>query len=218
MRLLVMDTTGFACSAALRVPGRTDLCVSEDMARGQAERLAPMVQEILAEAGLKPGDLDRIGVTTGPGSFAGTRVGVAFARGLSLAADADCVGISNLHWWAQSIAPGPDVPIIVHHDAKRGEIVSQVFNRTSSRSAAATRTIAEAKALDEKARNSVGDSNAAVLVGTGAHLVDGGPVRPPPGLNVLLDIAENAKPPFDRPKPFYARPPDAKLPGGRSPE
>ena len=55
-----------------------------------------MVEAVLAEAGLAPGDLDRIGVTVGPGSFAGTRVGTAFARGLALATGARAVGIANL--------------------------------------------------------------------------------------------------------------------------
>ena len=51
------------------------------MERGQAERLAPLVGELLDEAGMVSGELWRIGVATGPGSFAGTRAGTAFARG-----------------------------------------------------------------------------------------------------------------------------------------
>ena len=57
------------------------------MARGQAERLVPMLEEMLAEAGLGWRDLDALGVCTGPGNFTGIRISVSAARGLALALD-----------------------------------------------------------------------------------------------------------------------------------
>ena len=105
MRILAIDTTGQGCSVALRAPGQADLVLTEAMARGQAERLAPMVEGILETAGLSPRDLDRIGVCTGPGSFAGSRIGVAFARGLALAVGADCVGITRRYAGGARCAP-----------------------------------------------------------------------------------------------------------------
>jgi tRNA threonylcarbamoyl adenosine modification protein YeaZ len=64
------------------------------MDRGQAERLLPMLEEMLAEAGATWRDLDGIGVVTGPGNFTGVRLGVAAARGLALALDIPAAGVS----------------------------------------------------------------------------------------------------------------------------
>jgi tRNA threonylcarbamoyladenosine biosynthesis protein TsaB len=96
MTVLAIDTTLNACQAALWGPEGLIAVQSEPMQRGQAERLAPLVAELLADAGVRPGDLTRVAVTTGPGSFTGTRVGLAFARGLALALKLPCVGVSTL--------------------------------------------------------------------------------------------------------------------------
>jgi len=95
MTVLVIDTTGPWCAAGLVGPDAAWHEAGEPIGRGHAERLAPMVQVLLKQAGIVPGALDRIGVATGPGSFAGTRVGVAFARGLALALEIPAIGIST---------------------------------------------------------------------------------------------------------------------------
>lgn len=91
--ILAFDTAGPWCAAALW----RDAPVSdrlEPMARGQAERLMPMLEEVLAEAGLNWGDLTAIGVGTGPGNFTGIRIGVAAARGLAMALGVPSVGVT----------------------------------------------------------------------------------------------------------------------------
>ena len=65
------------------------------MNRGHAERLFPMIDELMAEAGCSPGDLSRIAVCTGPGSFTGLRVGVAAARGLALGLGIPAIGVTR---------------------------------------------------------------------------------------------------------------------------
>ena len=125
--LLAFDTTGTYCTVALRRPGRDDLVHAERIGRGHAERLAPMVNAVLQEAGLTPAQVARIGVAVGPGSFAGSRVGVAFTRGLALALEAETVGLSNLAVLAAMADPRGLSLIAVVHDAKRGDFVVQDF-------------------------------------------------------------------------------------------
>ncbi|GAM97212.1 tsaB protein [alpha proteobacterium U9-1i] len=96
MIVLAIDTALDACSVALTRDGEALAALSERMDKGQAERLAPMVRETMAEAGMTFASLDRIAVTTGPGSFTGVRVGLSFARALALALSKPCVGVSTL--------------------------------------------------------------------------------------------------------------------------
>lgn len=199
MRLLVIDTTGPACSAALRCPGQADRIASEIIGRGHAERLAPMVEALLAKAGFDPRDLDRIGVTTGPGSFAGVRVGVAFVRGLSLATDAAAVGVSTLAMRARQADPKAERRLAITHDAKRGELVIQAFDQGVAEGEPETIPAAD-EASWRKRRNAPGRE-----------------AETPLDLAVLLDVCAEAPEPDAPPSPFYARPPDAKLPGGRVP-
>jgi tRNA threonylcarbamoyladenosine biosynthesis protein TsaB len=127
-RLLVIDTAFERCSAAV-YDGRTDrlLAVAEpEIGKGHAERLMAVIDGVLGEAGLAYGDLDRIGVTVGPGSFTGIRVGVAAARGLALALDVPAVGVDTL---AALAAPehGKGRAILATLDAKRGEIYAALY-------------------------------------------------------------------------------------------
>lgn len=219
--LLALDTTNAWCIATLRRPGHDDLVRAERIGRGHAERLAPMVSDLLADAGLPPSNISRIGVATGPGSFAGTRVGCAFARGLALATGAEAAGVSNLAVLARMADPLLQARIAVIHDAKRGEMVVQLFDRgQASDKPERLTTQAATDWLSPLAKAGVG------LVGSGAAILrtviersdwpddvfSEGPDLDP---RILLDLSEGSTAP---PSPFYARPPDAKLPGGVEPE
>lgn len=92
--VLAFDTSS-ACVAACLLRGPEVLCLRhEEMARGQAERLVPMLEEMLAEVGLGWRDLDALGVCTGPGNFTGIRISVATARGLALSLGIPAVGVT----------------------------------------------------------------------------------------------------------------------------
>ncbi len=212
MSWLAIDTTGVNCTVALRLPGGAEYVLSDPIGRGHAERLAPMVERLLEQAEIEPGSITRIGVTTGPGSFAGTRVGVAFARGLALACQADCIGVSNLALLARQVSPCPCLAVL--HDAKRGEIILQVWR--DGQTGGPERCALEG--LEARIRQ-LGGSDC-VITGSGARYA--GSAFDDLGVETLdpttLLVMTGELPPADfPPAPFYARPPDAKLPGGVDP-
>src|SRR5690606_24525607 len=89
--VLAMDTAGPRLQLALRAGARLDTLV-EEMAQGHAERLFPAIAELLGRNGAGYRDLERIAVTTGPGSFTGVRIGLSAARGLGLALGIPVIG------------------------------------------------------------------------------------------------------------------------------
>ncbi len=121
--VLGFDTSAAHCAAALLCEGRILTSRREEMARGQAERLFPMLEEMLAEAGLGWRDLDVIGVGTGPGNFTGIRVAVAAARGLALSLSIPAIGISA----TEAAAFGLPRPCRVILPARRDQVIWQDF-------------------------------------------------------------------------------------------
>lgn len=209
MIVLGLDTCLFACSAAVVRDGVTLASRIEPMSRGHQERLAPLVAEVMGEAGLGFGDLDRIGVTVGPGSFTGLRVGLAFAKGLSAALGVPAVGVGSL----EALAHDRSGRVFAVLDAKRGQVYLQAFADGVAVSAPDALPVETAAArLAELAPD--------VLVGTGVGLL--APMRPA-AQAIELDHADPAavaaiaalRAPAP-PRPLYLRAPDAKLPGGRS--
>ncbi|HBZ45158.1 MAG TPA: tRNA (adenosine(37)-N6)-threonylcarbamoyltransferase complex dimerization subunit type 1 TsaB [Maritimibacter sp.] len=118
--LLAFDTSAAHCAAALLVGGNLTTRV-EEMGRGQAERLMPLLEEMLADAGLGWSDLDAIGVGIGPGNFTGIRISVATARGLALGLGKPAIGVSTLEAQALGFAR----PCLAVADAKRGMVYVQ---------------------------------------------------------------------------------------------
>ncbi len=200
--LLVIDTVGPWCAAALDVAGRLHEAGAE-IGRGHAEVLAPMVEGLLTEAGLAAPELARIGVNTGPGSFAGTRVGVAFARGLALSTGAQAVGVGLLPALALRACPDADRTVLAIHDAKRGDYLWSVF------------APGETQAPTERGPLSAAQTTAAaiahpIVTGSGAEAIDGPPFDPAPPLAALVSLTRQAPADAPPPAPIYARPPDAK--------
>jgi tRNA threonylcarbamoyl adenosine modification protein YeaZ/ribosomal-protein-alanine acetyltransferase len=97
------------------------------MERGHAEALAPMVRDAVKDAGLAMDQVNRVAVTTGPGTFTGVRIGLAMARGLGLALAIPVIGIGTLEAIALSAGSG-DSPVVVINDARRAEAYFALFS------------------------------------------------------------------------------------------
>ncbi len=97
-RILAIDTATEACSVALYNQGET-LAHFELCAREHTQRILPMVQQILAEAGLTLNQLDALAFGRGPGSFTGVRIGIGIAQGLAFGAELPMTAVSTLQPW-----------------------------------------------------------------------------------------------------------------------
>src|SRR5262245_26640828 len=102
MLILAIDTALDACAAAVldTETARMAAHESQPMKRGHAEALMPLIGRVLGRSGFSFAALDRIAVTTGPGSFTGLRVGLSAARGIALAAKKPVVGLTTLSAYA----------------------------------------------------------------------------------------------------------------------
>ncbi len=93
--ILGFDTSAAHCAAALLRGEEIVAARAEDMGRGQAERLVPLLEETLAGGGAVWADLSAIGVGVGPGNFTGIRIAVSAARGLALGLGIPAVGVDG---------------------------------------------------------------------------------------------------------------------------
>ncbi|MCV2870146.1 tRNA (adenosine(37)-N6)-threonylcarbamoyltransferase complex dimerization subunit type 1 TsaB [Defluviimonas sp. WL0002] len=121
--ILAFDTSAAHCAAALLAGDHLLAEVVEPMDKGQAERLLPMLTELLASADVEWSDLSAIGVGIGPGNFTGVRIAVAAARGLALALDVPAIGVSAL----EAMAFGTEGVCLASLDARQGRLYVQVF-------------------------------------------------------------------------------------------
>jgi tRNA threonylcarbamoyladenosine biosynthesis protein TsaB len=185
------------------------------MPRGHAEALMPLVARVMQASDLAFADLDRIVVTTGPGSFTGLRVGIAAARGLGLAIGRPVVGISTLSAYAAPYL-GADAasPVIAVVDARHSHVYLQVF-APGGRTLVAPRLAPLSEAVRAASETS------SCIVGSAAQAIaDALPDTAPPPATVdasdapdiawiaqLGAIAVEAQAP---PKPQYLCAPDAQ--------
>ena len=99
------------------------------MKRGHAEALMPLIARVMKEAALAFTALDRIAVTTGPGSFTGLRVGLSAARGIALAADRPVVGVTTLTCYAAPVvSTNSKPPVLAAIDARHDQVYFQMVS------------------------------------------------------------------------------------------
>jgi len=219
MRILAADTALGACSVALLDNGKVLAHRFEPMERGHAEALAPMVDEAMREAGLAFAELERLAVTTGPGTFTGQRVGLAFMRGLRVALNKPLAGITTLQAMAAAAMDGTGLSVAAAlHDARRGEVYAYAGSR--EREIVSLRVAPFDDAVEEifaaLREEPLAFAGTAAEAAARAHEKLGGrarlsAVRQPDALWVAR-LAVLLPAPNEVPRPLYLRPPDAKLP------
>lgn len=214
--LLALDAAGGGCSAAVWRRGRIAARACERMRRGQAERLVPLLQGVMAQAGATYDQLDAVAVTTGPGSFTGVRIALATARGLGLALDVPVAGISSFEALAATVddADLGARTLLVAIDARRSDIYVQAFGRGGTAMAAPA-------ALPATELDGWLPPGPVLLAGDGAGQAEAGlrgagrDVARARG-SAFVDAAVVARlaaagplpPPRTPPRPLYLRPPD----------
>lgn len=128
LTILALDCSTSACSAAVRAPSGL-LAAKSWTGRGQAEAMVPLIAEVLAEAGCGWPEIGLIGVTVGPGSFTGLRIGLSAARALSLARRIPIAGVTTADLLAFSLpeAARRGRPFLIAIESKRDDLFVQLF-------------------------------------------------------------------------------------------
>ena len=129
-RILAFDTAAAHCAACL-IAGDKVVVRVDPMAKGQAEHLMPMLEQMLAGANLTWADLDAIGVGTGPGNFTGIRIAVSAARGLALGLGVPAVGVTHLEAQVHGLAR----PVTALVPAPRAQVYAQDFGQDTAQPA-----------------------------------------------------------------------------------
>lgn len=197
--VLAFDTSAAHCAAALLLPDGRCLLREEAMDKGQAERLLPLVEQLLTEAGIGWQDLTRLAVGTGPGNFTGVRISVAAARGLALALGIPAIGVSRL----EALAYGLPRPLTVIEDARRDEVYVQTFGTTETE--AALFAVSDLPTLPQS-RHQTGNAAGPSALSAAFPLAE-----------AIARIAVARALPQPRPAPFYLRGADAAPPSDPPP-
>jgi tRNA threonylcarbamoyladenosine biosynthesis protein TsaB len=217
MLILAIDTALDACAAAILDTETAELLAQESlpMKRGHAEALMPLIARVMQSANLSFTALDRIAVTTGPGSFTGLRVGISAARGLALAANKPAVGLTTLSAYAAAIvSQNRQAPVISAIDARHDHVYLQIVAGDGNQ-------LVRPKVASVDEAIAAAQFGAPHLVGNAANiLADRWPndapapiavdMQPAPDITWVAWLGAAADPQATPARPFYLRAPDAK--------
>jgi tRNA threonylcarbamoyladenosine biosynthesis protein TsaB len=217
MLILAIDTALDACAAGILDTDAAELIARESQAmkRGHAEALMPLIGRVMKASGIGFAALDRIAVTTGPGSFTGLRVGLSAARGIALASGKPVVGLTTLAAYAAPIvSQNAGRPVMSAVDARHDHVYFQVVSGDGG-----ALILPRVAPIDE----ALGASRfgATHLVGNAAKiLADRWPAEAPPPFQVddqpapditwLAWLGAAVDPDTAPARPHYLRAPDAK--------
>ncbi|MGJ4993016.1 tRNA (adenosine(37)-N6)-threonylcarbamoyltransferase complex dimerization subunit type 1 TsaB [Bradyrhizobium sp. HKCCYLS3077] len=219
MLILAIDTALDHCAAGVLNTDSAEMIAQETlpMKRGHAEALMPLLARVMQQSGIGFADLDRIAVTTGPGSFTGLRVGLSAARGIGLAAHKPVVGVTTLSAYAAPVVSEDGAsPVISAIDARHEHVYYQVVSGSGEelvppQVAAIDDVLAAAR---HGAPHLVGNA-AAILAGRWPAEI-GAPVavdtQSGPDIVWVAWLGAAADPAQAPARPFYLRAPDVKPP------
>lgn len=201
MTVLALNTAGPACDLALVRNGEVIVERTSQMPRGQDGALPGEVEALLAGAGLGLREIGRIAVVVGPGSFTGVRIGVAYARGIALVTQADCLGITTLE---ACVPPGEDAVRVALQAQRRPPEITFWTQRVGDEGGVPEEwPLADLSGLSGRLLSDRPD----LLSGAG---------RCAPRAAIAGLRAETPDPAAHPPAPVYVRAPDAALPGRRA--
>jgi len=210
--ILALETGSRACSVAVfNSPADIPASLHENTDHGHATMLMPMIDQAMAQAGCGYGDLARIAVAVGPGSFTGIRVGLAAALGLSLASGVPVVGISSFLTVAEVERQGRRLFVLL--DSRREEPFLVELD-------AALRFIQPPAVVKPDALDSIlaaaqplilaGDAPAIARYAEQAGIES---IQAAPNALAVAQLAADQARRYDLPpKPVYVRPPDVTMP------
>ncbi|OOY24609.1 tRNA (adenosine(37)-N6)-threonylcarbamoyltransferase complex dimerization subunit type 1 TsaB [Thioclava sediminum] len=207
---LGFDTSAAHCAAALLSGDDCLVARHEEMGRGQAERLMPLLEEVLAEAGVGWRDLTRIGVGIGPGNFTGVRIAVSAARGLSLSLRAPALGVSI----TDAAQFGSEGPVLAAVAAPRERAYLEGFRTAQSIPLDLHELDALPEGLAEPGLTCIGTAAEEVAQRIGAAAA---PAAFAPAEAIARIAASREFIPGERPAPLYLRAADAAPPSDPPP-
>ena len=210
MIIFAIDTCFSRCAACLYDTAKNQVLGAEDeaMERGHAEFLAPMVQRILAKINIAANQIDRIVVTTGPGTFTGLRIGLSFARALGRALNIPVIGVDTLKA-VQLAIPVECHPSLIAHKAGQSGYYYVLQTNISAHI-----ELLKLEDLSERL-----ESKPQWIFGTGAQDIEShykhldlqrDPEHDLPNLVQLAQFASQQQATTTLPDPVYIREPDAK--------
>lgn len=167
MKILALETSAKAVSAAVSEDGKILCSGYQDTGLTHSRTLMPIVEHILKNTGLTAADMDAIAVAAGPGSFTGIRIGVAAAKGLAFAADKPAAGVSTLAAMARNVA-FCDGLVVCAMDARRQQVYNALFEAKDGQLTRLTPD--RAISLEELAAELANDLRPKTVVGDGARL------------------------------------------------
>lgn len=170
MRILALETSAKAVSAAVTEDGRLLALGFQDTGLTHSRTLMPIVEHLLKNTDLAMADMDAVAAAVGPGSFTGIRIGVSAAKGLAFAASIPTVGVSTLAAMARNAAFA-DGLVVCAMDARRNQIYNALFEAKNGRLTRLTPD--RAIGLDELSEELREDSRPKTVVGDGGRLCAG---------------------------------------------
>ena len=217
MKVLAFDCSGASCSAAALIDDRPAAQRFLLMERGHAETLLPMIETVLREAALTPAALDLLAVTIGPGSFTGLRIGLAAARGLTLARRLPAIGVTSFD--GVKVDDAAAQPLFIALESKRAELFVQRRDHGDPRLPALVPPEQWAAILPAGPCYLAGDGAArfATALGRADVVVLPGHGRPDPVALARLGVARWLGGDRTPLAPLYLRAPDTTTPRQRAP-